>query len=905
MIDPLMIAVGLIGDRPLTDEVLAEVMFTLAALPATKNHDLERIRKQLEATIGIRVSPGEGLSSGENEPWIEDIKAEDIWHYWEAYKKQLRAENLGALVPSLDEDTDRILNECGFPRRLEPWRIQGLVMGDVQSGKTASYSGLICKAADAGYKIIVLLTGTIEDLRAQTQERLDEGFVGRNSKDALSGATGSVRIGAGRFRDRTANVLTSTESDFLTSNNSALQGIPLENIKEPVLLVMKKNKTALQNLNAFLRSQRPKGSAKLSAPLFLVDDEADNASVNANKDESPATINKLIREVLDQFHQSSYVAYTATPFANIFINPDLSDLFPSNFVYALNAASNYIGADSLFSETGDYAYQVEDILDAADVFPDKHKKDLQVDEIPSSLQDAVGVFLLSCAIRDLRREELRHRSMLVNVTRFTDVQIRLADVLRRYVHALVEDIKAYLAADELWSRHASLARLHELFLKHYHSNSVSWEEVREALYDSVASVKVLTINQKADRSERLNYGAYKASEKGRRVIAVGGLTLSRGLTLYGLCVSYFYRNSKAYDTLLQMGRWFGYRPGYDDLCRIWMTPDAQDWFAHIGEVVRELRADLRRMHQNRLPPRQFGIRVRSHPDSLLVTAANKMRNSTEVEIQLSFSGKSVESPYLPNTSTRNDGNARIASSFIETLRAPAREGRRYVWRKVKAADVAQFLGQLDIPAMNAQFIPDQQTGERPLVEFIRENTIEKLSEWDVCVPEGDGDKAIDFSILDADGAAQPVQKRLRQFEKATGGTSGYVIVNKHRVGEIADEKVLLDKNTIREAEDDWRSESAENAAKTVVPGDAYRRKRQRPLLTIHAIQPSGPSASKDPGKPPRTLPAEAIKSKLLIAVSLSFPEFEESEQARVLYRLNKVYLQNLGLLESDGDEDED
>jgi len=902
-----MIAVGLIGDRELTDEILVEVITTLSLLPMTRDADLDTVKKQLEATIGVSMRPGEGLTSGENLPWVEDIKASDIWHYWNSYVQQLKADGLAAVVGALDEDTDNILNECGNPASQNGWHIQGLVMGDVQSGKTASYCGLISKAADTGYKIIVLLTGMIEDLRSQSQERLDEGFVGRDSRKVLQGETGSVKIGAGRFRSKIANVLTSIDSDFLTSNYSALRGIPLENVKEPVLLVMKKNKTALENLNSFLNSQRPKGATHLSLPLLVVDDEADNASVNSNKDETPATINRQIRELIGKFRQASYVAYTATPFANVFINPEGKDLFPNNFVYSLNAPTNYIGASDIFSEHGKNTEQVVDITDADAIFPEKHKKTLEIRKLPASLEDALGVFLLSCAIRDLRKEPLKHRSMLVNVTRFTDVQVALADVVKAHLISLIEDIKQYMA-DDLWSRHPSLARLNELYVEHYNSCEVDWSSVRAKLYDSTASVKVLTINQRSEKSERLNFRAYKNSEKGRRVIAIGGLTLSRGLTLEGLCVSYFYRNSKAYDTLLQMGRWFGYRPGYADLCRIWMAPEAQDWFDHIADVVAELRSDIKHMHKNRLPPSQFGIRVKSHPGALLVTAANKMRNSSEVEVDLSFSCRGVTTPFLPRASSVNSNNAKITSTFLKSLgpsKQTKQDGSRHLWTQISAANIADFLQQLHIPPMNSEFIPDQRSGEKPLIGFIRNNNVEVLKYWDVCLAQGSGGNAEELEIIGPDGNAASVKKRQRQFERPASKAVTYLKVNKQRIGEIADEKVLLSEDQVNLAEQQWVAEDEESRKGMTIPGKAYLKVRTRPLLTIHPIEPT--DAKKiDETSAKRIMEAALIDSRLLVAASLSFPKFTETSETSVPYRLNKVYLQKLGLLEDeDDDEDQD
>lgn len=905
--DPFLIAVGIIGTRELTDELLNEVMGMLPKItPDLDAETLDKIRKQLEATIGISMMAGQGLHGGEQEPWLEEIKATIKWNYWSAYTNELKSNGFGReVIRVLDEDTDNILNECGYPGTDFGWRVQGLVMGDVQSGKTASYCGLINKAADAGYKFVVLLTGMIEELRAQSQERMDNGFVGRDSRTIFDGERQKKAIGSGRFRTTFPNVLTSIDFDFLTANKKVLGGIPLENISEPVLLVMKKNKSPLQNLISFLDSQMSKGHHQLALPLLLVDDEADNASVNSKKDEDPATINRLIREILKRFVKSTYVAYTATPFANVFINPDKDDLFPSNFVYSLNTPTNYIGAGGIFSESGSHQYQVQDITDADAIFPYKHDKHLVVASLPRSLSEALETFLLSCAIRDLRKEPLRHRSMLVNVTRFTDVQARLSNLIKDYLYALTEEIKQYLADDDLWSRHSRLKVLHDTWQIHYSDCEVPWDEIRKALYDSIASVKVLTINQKSEAADRLNYGVYKKSEKGRRVIAVGGLTLSRGLTLEGLCVSYFYRNSKAYDTLLQMGRWFGYRPGYEDICRIWMDPDVQEWFAHVANVVGELKLDIRRMHANRQPPSRFGMRVRSHPDALIVTALNKMRNAQEVEVDISYSECGVETPFLPKSIDANKKNLEAVSQFLSTLTPAEMIKNKCFWRNVPAAQIAGFLSSLDISSMNIPFMTDISGRDRPILSFIASNDVEKLAYWDICLPQGEGNQISDLTISSSDGERREIGPRKRQFEKVPAG-SDYLKLNKQRVGEIADETVDLSGPDIEEARLEWEEERKRDPEKgKTVPGFLYRRYRQRPLLTIHIIEPRDPnekSMHKD-----RMMKAADIKSGALVAVSLSFPKFEDGEKkARVPYRINKVALRTMGLIpEQEGGEDDE
>lgn len=904
--DPFLIAVGIIGDRELTDELLGEVMGLLPRITPDLDADaLAAIRKQLEATIGISMVAGQGLHGGDQEPWLEEAKSSIKWNYWNAYSTHLKSSGFGReLIRVLDEDTDNILNECGNPAAGHGWRVQGLVMGDVQSGKTANYCGLINKAADAGYKFVVLLTGMIEELRAQTQERMDHGFVGRDSRTVFEGAQQLQKVGAGRFRSVFPNVLTSIDFDFLTANKKVLGGIPLENINEPVLLVMKKNKSPLQNLISFLDSQMPKGNNRLALPLLLIDDEADTASVNAKKDEDPATINRLIREVLKRFDKTTYAAYTATPFANVFINPDKDDLFPSNFVYSLNTPDNYIGVAGIFSESGKYKYQTQDIADAEAVLPYKHKKTHDVDSLPRSLEEAIETYLLSCAIRDLRKEPLRHRSMLVNVTRFTDVQDKLSVRIKEYLYALTEDVKQYLADDDLWGRHARLKLLHETWEEQYSGTEESWDSVRKTLYDAIASVKVLTINQRSEAVDRLNYGIYKNSEKGRRVIAVGGLTLSRGLTLEGLCVSYFYRNSKAYDTLLQMGRWFGYRPGYDDLCRVWMDPEAQEWFAHVAEVVAELRLDIRRMHANRQPPSRFGMRVRSHPDALIVTALNKMRNAQQVEVDISYSECGAETPFLPNDADTNRKNLESLNQFLSDLAPAEMIKNKCFWRKVPSERIAGFLRSLEISSMNMQFMTDMIGRDRPIVSFIDGNDVEKLSEWDICLPQGEGDPLSDLVVVSEDGVRREISPRKRQFEKVPAG-SNYLKLNKQRVGEIADETVDLSATDIREANLEWEEERKRDPEKgKTVPGYLFRRYRERPLLTIHVIEPSDPR--EDSKRKDKMMMAADIESRALVAIGLSFPKFEDADMAaRVPYRINKVALRSMGLISDPGEDEDD
>lgn len=899
--DHLGIAMNIINGRPLTDNLLEEVLGMLLRLDGSLDGDgLADIRKQIESTIGIHMSTGEVMRQKEHEPWFLDAKGSIDLHYWNSYKRLLTAEGKSKdVVRVLDEDTDNILTECGNPASNDNWQMRGLVMGDVQSGKTASYTGLIAKAADAGYKVIVLLTGMIEELRKQTQERLDVGFVGRNSRDVLGVNMSTQAIGAGIYRNKSANVLTSLDSDFLTGNARALGGIPLTNISEPVLFVIKKNKSPLENLKRWLDQQIPHGADQHNLPLLIIDDEADNASVNTRKDEDPATINRLIRELIGKFSRCTYVGYTATPFANVFINPDNEkDLFPSNFIYSLNTPSNYIGANSIFIDGGSHTSQLRDIDDAEQLIPYKHKKDLVVQDIPESLKDAVSVFLLSCAMRDLRGEKLRHRSMLVNVSTCNNVQTQVAEKISKFTWDLQEEIRQFLLSIS-WSEHKVLVELHRVWLTEYGEADVTWEEIRQILHEATASIKVVTINQKSAEEEKLNYSIYKNSAKGRRVIAVGGLTLSRGLTLEGLCVSYFYRNSKAYDTLLQMGRWFGYRTGYADLFRIWMDKDAQDWYALIANAVNELRTDFRRMSANRLPPSRFGIRVKSDPDTLIVTAQNKMRNSAVIEYAVSFSASGVETAFVPKAGTLHEENIKRVAALAGAISPATIVGNKYLWSAVDKTHVADFLSTFNISNMNIKFLIDPASKNKHLIGFIADNQIEQLAKWDICIPQGEGKPVDGIDVSIEGGQVGYISCRQRQFEKVPQG-GDYLKLNKQRVGEASDEMIGMEASKIDAAKKFWEAECDKDPEKgKSTPGYIYRRFRPRPLLTIHFIECV---PSKKPGK---MMQPDEIDPSVMVAISLSFPDFDPNGYEKpVPYRLNKVALREV-LGADDDDEDED
>jgi hypothetical protein len=577
---------------------LAPVLETMGQ--GTTEAERDEVLKELLARLRVSMDVGSGLKADDVKPWLDARRATIDPFYWTRFSNHLQKEWSSPVLRNFNKVTDAILDLCGNPAAPEDqWKRRGLVIGDVQSGKTATYTALCCKAADAGYQVIVLLAGSLESLRRQTQKRLDEGFAGLDSSEFLpsKGKDGwkSRAVGAGLDNQkRFAAVFTSRTRDFNKDVLNSRQ-LTLSAVKEPVLFVVKKHKSIIENLATWLHAYNADTGGRIRESLLLIDDEADNASVNTNdENKDPTAINRSIRSLLNIFTRSTYVGFTATPFANVFIDPDTTDddfhkqeLFPRDFIYALDAPTNYIGASRIFGDDSDDRL-IKELDDAEEVFPLGHKSSLQFDRLPDSLHQAILQFLLANAIRDLRCDATVHRSMLINVSRFTDVQDRVRDLVDVVTEQAKQHIRNFSKLDaDACRQSAVLRRLGDLFAEEYSDCGFTWEQVRSTLFEATASITVRSVNQKSGAAS-LDYA--KQDDIGLRVIAVGGNSLSRGLTLEGLCVSYFHRNAQAYDTLLQMGRWFGYRKGYEDLCRLWITADAQQWYSHVAMATEELSA---------------------------------------------------------------------------------------------------------------------------------------------------------------------------------------------------------------------------------------------------------------------------------------------------------------------------
>ncbi len=894
----------------------ADIDAFLAAMSAAFNADealIAEARKLIHARLAIRMDKGETLTGvDEHAPWLAGRRAEIQPFYWTRYRTYLIKNGWPPLVAAtLDRATDELLDLLGNPGDPRPWGRRGLVMGDVQSGKTATYSALVCKAADAGYRMVILLTGMLENVRRQTQERLDAAFIGFDSSDFLGSAKLRQKrlIGVGLIDSRRDGVVfTSREHDFRKNAASALN-ISLSALNEPVLVVTKKNKAVLERLANWLRARNADPQGRIDLPMLLIDDEADNASINTKKDPNETTaINKSIRDLLSLFERSSYVGFTATPFANIFIDPASTDdmigddLFPRDFIHVLRPPNNYVGMDRLFGASEEHPTDPElsrilcTIDDTDGWLPSGHKKDHTPGPIPGSLMCALRCFLIACTIRDLRAKSGGtgngggiHRSMLVNVSRFTDVQNRVADALHLELEEMRVAVRLYgeLAPPVASARSDEIGALEKTFEEQFAEAGVSWPEVLRALHEAIAPVRVQPVNQSTG-AKSLDYRA-GGPEVGIRVIAVGGNSLSRGLTLEGLSTSYFLRDARAYDTLLQMGRWFGYRDGYADLCRLWLTEDARSWYEHVTDASAELKRDFARMKRHEATPREFGLRVRTHPDTLLITARNKMASGLDVvvEREISLIGRGVESSRLFADTKRNERNAGTLSRFFNRIDAlgidpeESPNGGAMVWRDVPDLEVADMLEEFITHPLKIEFQCDA------IANFIRErsaNDDKLLSRWTVALPTGGDDQrsVVEISALSGYNIRPGYRKVKHRLEDGSLQISG----KGAKVGGRPDLRHAFSRSQYLQIR---HSQNEQN----------YRRAMEAPLLLVFTLR-----GFEQHGTGPHAHRADYRDGLLLPALGVHFPGAEDPDSPKnlVRYRLNTVAQREL--LEDMTDEDD-
>lgn len=874
----------------------------------------------------VKVSAPDILVANEDDgKWFEK-KQQLLSHsmtdgYFDRYKRYLRRQDFSeAVIEQMESDCSRVLKQCANPEltlNVTERKKKGLVVGDVQSGKTANYLGLINMACDYGYKIIVLLAGMTDSLRQQTQSRVDTGFIGAVS-DTLSDAE-IAYVGVNddaQIQQNYAVPLTNNENDFVKfvkKNLNATSG----DFNKPIILVVKKNTSVLNQVVEWLKP----GFHNINCQnLLIIDDEADNASINTKKPEcDPSKINGHIRNLYNNFPIASYVGYTATPFANIFVNPEgddsYKDLFPSDFIVLLNAPSNYYGAQKVFSYEGDKHSRSLRVLDESEehFLPAKHKKnEYYFAELPHSLKEAILCFLINNVIRTKRGANRKHRSMMINISVYNIMHEEILEAVQKYVDKLLNIIEQDSAKNTSdFIKNEEMKMLYNIYTgnKDYLDGEcdfyaeirekISWEEIKSGLYNEIVKFETTVINNQ-NKKGRFSYTDERFKETGARVIVIGGYVLSRGLTLEGLMVSYFNRRSTAYDSLLQMCRWFGYRPNYEELCRVYMTPVNIMNFRAVIDAVEDLKMQFREMIVKKKKPDDFGLMVRESPDtletSLLITSRNKMYNSGKIVRVLNYGGTYADTSKLYCSKEANSTNGNVIKQLISdcfasgisisNYYAPNSDNGRKMLRDVPSKIIASHIKHLKIPYENTKFDVDS------LSAYIKDSAAFPV--WDIVFASGDSTEVF---YLGQNSVIRSFRKSDSDKFIRIGDVNNRIIDPGIFISGLDMEQIKIAKKHCEERRE--RQGKSREGAMTVP--DYLAVQNRNPLLVIYPIQ------LKLPKDKPTFEEQQAVKlfgkETPVFGFAVGFPSKESAD--KLTYRANKRKIQEIEASREEPEVDEE
>lgn len=689
---------------------------------AIDEEDAQALRRLYEQDVDQVQEGNRVIKPRDEQRWYTG--ALDTDPCWSGFKKKLVAKGRSEQIPQLNEASNTIVRLTPDPGG-DPQTGRGLVVGYIQSGKTTNFTAVAAKLADRGYKMIIVLAGIHNALRAQTQERLIEDL----TED-----------------DPTRwHKITDVDSDFdlvkMSDSNGRKSATGTKHDAAPyltasgktTLLVVKKNATVLQKLHAWLSKPHAK-KALIDAKVLVIDDEADQASV------ATRTINPLIRNILGLFPRGTYIGYTATPFANVFIDPsDKEDLYPRDFIYALPQPEGYFGPEKLFGrDIADLDEEDVDGYDMIRIIPDEDEPKLRpigkkktkgfTPVMTESIQDAFSWFVLATAARWVRGDR-GDSSMLIHTSYKTEVHESYQEPLE----GLREDMEKAIQQQDnrtinrlrkQWENETSKVPPSE-----WGRNSEEFSEVIKMIPAVLANIRIIIDNSKSN--ERLNY----QKDQSNTILAIGGNTLSRGITLEGLVSSVFIRPTNTYDTLLQMGRWFGFRHGYEDLPRIWTTTELRDSFRHLSLVEHEMRQDIESYELQKITPMEAAVKIRTHP-LLRITA--KMGAARPQRYSCSGARLQTKFFYRNDTDilqTNWDASEHLIHSASAKNNGQPLPNGGTLFTGVGVADIMEFLAHYQVHPNQA----DMETGV--LRSYIQERNIQadpELTRWNVAVIGGSG-----------------------------------------------------------------------------------------------------------------------------------------------------------------------
>lgn len=909
-----------------TREEIEEAVSSILNIPRFKELDKQVLIREIECLYRIRQDDYQIIEKHERRnPWLNEKRSQIDFKngFFGRYIDYLADEKNFApdTIDKLDNLTDKILDSLFDPTKNIQIDKKGLVVGQVQSGKTSNYIGLICKAADAGFKLIIVLAGIHNNLRSQTQLRIDEGFLGFDTQYARAFDQSNHDIGVGKLGQSgkllVAHSLTSSlNSGDFTQGYANSSGFNF-NTTDPIIAVIKKNPQILKRIYKWLYSKAQddtkNGKSIRNKALLLIDDEADNASINISNDpKERSTINRLITQILSLFGKNGYVGYTATPFANIFIPLEEDNLFPRDFIINIPAPSNYIGPEKVFgfklvqdNEESDTVLPIINRIDDCDTFvKDKKNQSCQLlTELPYSLKYAIRCFIITCAIRRLRGQITAHNSMLIHVSHLVRWQDHITELIenqfkyyRRGIDQndpkIIEEFRNTFEVDEDGYKsyttttdqllNSKLNSIDSQIQKH------NWEEVLFHLNDAASRIEVKTIH--GSSGEVLEYYEHK---NGYSVIAIGGNKLSRGMTLEGLSISYYLRYSRMYDTLMQMGRWFGYRAGYTDLCRLFTSRELNEWFCHITHASEELREEFDYMSNiEGSSPEQYALKVRTHPGILQITASNKLRYA--VNVQISWSGRLAELYELKKDVSVITSNLKNTQKFILELPSNfVRKSNSYLWYDIPAKDVISFLEGIQPPENIRAAHP------RNLISFIsKQLPNNELTQWRVAlISKKKASKPINFQIAGNSCKICPV---IRKEDEKLSNDNLHYITKSHILNPL-DEAIDLTTQEREKAMELTREQRIKKKKEGEPPypnGEIIRniiRDVKKPLLIIYLIDPE--ESIHKTKKPDGCSP--------FVGYAISFPK--SNHNVFDSYAVNKELLDRFNVEDDfdDLDEDED
>ena len=888
-------------------------------LEMMKIYRTDKAYEQMLNEVVSRYERNVGIKAFDPDVLVDDPSS-DIWFtsqsdverpYFERYRVYLRQEGWDSdVIDKLRINCEKTLSRCANPMGSKDSmesRKRGMVMGDVQAGKTANYLGLINMACDYGYRVIILLAGLTNSLRKQTQDRVDSGFIGAFSNSIGNGMPEYIGVGL-PINQYHAIPMTNAEWDFnkFVQKNANFQATDLN---KPVILVVKKNATILRSVHDWLQP----GKNISGDSILIIDDEADNATPNTKKPEyDPSAINRRIRDIYNKFPIASYIGFTATPFANIFMNPydkneEYQDLFPHDFIVQLNAPDTYFGGERVFPSDGSLPPVIR-VLDTeeANFVPVKHKRDLVVSILPESMKESILSFLINNVIRTLRGDKYKHRSMMINVTALNDPQDCLNEQVSRYIRILQNIIEqdAYKSEDE-FIKNNEMRKLRDLYLygdatgTDFYAqirDDFAWVDIQNGLHEEVKLFETTIINNRYAGDLRYDYSAHV--DKGSRVIVIGGFVLSRGLTLEGLCVSYYSRSASAYDTLLQMCRWFGYRPRYGDLCRVYLSQASIDCFGSVLDAIRDLKEQFREMDLQSKKPRDFGLMIKESPatleTTLLVTARNKMYNTQVFEHYVNYGGVYSDTSKLFKGSEKNRKNLQLFEAFIAEQKVKGLSfsfddgERRFMLRGASSKDIAKFIRRIAIPSgrdVNQRFDCEN------IAAYTEQSELFPI--WDVVIVQGESERPIPNEVpLKASVRAYRLGDANENFIRI-GGTNNRIL-----------DPGIFDSGVPAPTPEEKQSILSQKKTKSGKPpeqlsaGD-WLKLRKRPLLAIYYIDLK--IDENNPVMRDRLVEVkEAFGSDLLIGFAVGFPAKEKKETIR--YRGN---LMMVNMLNSEDDFEEE